>query len=122
MLATLASFSNGYCKTLSGNKAFSLFETCISYISIASINVELEVKVKLLRFGKSIALSFIDIKNIKSMITFFISNKNESFPHQLDLKVMVTMYMKYMVGWKCASTINSLVSMNVCGVSKHGSN
>ena len=55
VLATLASFSNGYCKTLSGNKEFSLFETCISYISIESINVELEVKVKVLRFGKSIA-------------------------------------------------------------------
>ena len=94
MLATLASFINGYCKTFSGNKAFLLFETCISYISIASINVELEVKVKALRFGKSIALSFIDIKNIKSMITFFLSNKNEIFPHQLDPKVMVNMYMK----------------------------
>ena len=94
MLETLASFSNDYCKTLSGNKAFSLFETCISYISIASINVELEVKVKALRFGKSIALSFIDIKNSKSTITFMLSSKNESFPHQLDLKVMVNMYMK----------------------------
>ena len=27
-----------------------------------------------------------------------------------------------MVGWKFVSTGNSLFSMNVCGVSKHGSN
>jgi len=50
-------------KTISGDKTYSLSEMSISYISAARINVELEIEAKVLRFGKSIAVSSVDIKN-----------------------------------------------------------
>jgi len=57
--------------TLSGDKTFSLSEMCISYIYATCINIELEVETKVLRFGKSVSVSSIDIKNtIMKQITF----------------------------------------------------
>lgn len=71
-VATVASIvAMAAVKTLSGDKTFSLSEMCISYISAARINVELEVQAKVLRFGKSIAVSSIDIRNkTTKQITF----------------------------------------------------
>nr|ADE77689.1 unknown [Picea sitchensis] len=71
--ATVASIvAMAAVKTLSGaDKTFSLSEMGISYISAASINVELEIEAKVLRFGKSIAVSSIDIRNkTTKQITF----------------------------------------------------
>jgi acyl-coenzyme A thioesterase 13 len=71
-VATVASIAAmAAVKTISGDKTFSLSEMCISYVSAARIDVELEIEAKVLRFGKSIAVSSIDIRNkTTKQITF----------------------------------------------------
>lgn len=63
-VATIASIvGSAAVKTVAADKEFSQTEISMSYLSAGRIGVELEVEAKVLRIGKSIAITSVEIRN-----------------------------------------------------------
>ncbi|GLJ55881.1 hypothetical protein SUGI_1199870 [Cryptomeria japonica] len=58
-------------KTVAADKVFFQTEMSMSYLSAGRIGVELEVEAKVLRYGKSVAISSIEIRNKETKQTIY---------------------------------------------------